>query len=94
MRQAQTSLADQPSNDLQRRLARVLEPRQEILEAYLFGSHGRGEAGAMSDIDVAVYVDDRSPPLSPYGYEADLIAVRWSRFFGQFQGRAKVYSIG
>ena len=74
MRQAQTSLADQPSNDLQRRLARVLEPRQEILEAYLFGSHGRGEAGAMSDIDVAVYVDDRSPPLSPYGYEADLIA--------------------
>ncbi len=32
-----------------------LERRPEILEAYLFGSHARGEAMPHSDIDIAVY---------------------------------------
>ena len=39
------------------RLADALEPRAEVLEAYLFGSHGRGKARACSDIDVAVYIE-------------------------------------
>jgi predicted nucleotidyltransferase len=54
---------------LRERLAR----RPEILEAYCFGSHARGEAAAHSDLDIAVYVDrDRLPP-APFGYAAGLI---------------------
>ncbi len=34
-----------------------LERRDEILEAYLFGSLSRGDAQAHSDVDVAVYLD-------------------------------------
>ncbi|NOZ94072.1 MAG: nucleotidyltransferase domain-containing protein [Acidobacteria bacterium] len=57
---------------LVRKIAGVLEPRGEILEAYLFGSVARGEAQAHSDIDVAVYVDKRRCPETPFGYRADL----------------------
>ncbi len=57
---------------LARRIAAALEPRTEILEAYLFGSVARGETHARSDIDVAVYVDEHLCPDTPYGYRADL----------------------
>ena len=40
------------------RLTQALVPRAEILEAYLFGSHARGQARPDSDVDVAVYVDE------------------------------------
>jgi len=53
-------------------IARVLEPRPEILEAYLFGSVARGEARPHSDIDVAVFVDTERCPDAPYGYPAAL----------------------
>lgn len=59
--------------DLQARLTRALEPRPEILDAYLFGSQARGDAGALSDIDVAVYVDEDLVEPGPYGYDAKLI---------------------
>jgi len=36
----------------------TLELRPEVLEAYLFGSFARGEAGPTSDIDVAIFLDD------------------------------------
>lgn len=58
--------------DLQARLTSALEPRPEVLDAYVFGSQARGDAGAMSDIDVAVYIDNRKAEPGPYGYEADL----------------------
>lgn len=45
-------------------LRACLEPREEILEAYLFGSAATGSAQAHSDVDVAVYL--REPP-SQYG---------------------------
>jgi len=35
----------------------TVEARPEVLEAYLFGSLARGEAGPTSDVDVAVYLD-------------------------------------
>lgn len=54
------------------RLAQALEPRQEILEAYLFGSRARGDAHSRSDVDVAVYVDDARAAAGPFGYRADL----------------------
>ena len=49
---------DQLHGDLLARLTNALEGREEILEAYLFGSHARGEAQPHSDIDVAVCIDD------------------------------------
>lgn len=59
-------------------LARLLEPRNEILEAYLFGSTATGSAQPHSDIDVAVYVADPCPTGSAFGYEADLAATLMS----------------
>ena len=63
-------------------IKRVVEPltaallaRPEILEAYLFGSRARGQSSPHSDIDVAVYVDRASAPVSPFGYAAGLSAV-------------------
>ena len=57
---------------LKRKIVRVLEPRPEILEAYLFGSTARGKTHAHSDIDIAVYLDLDRTPDSPYGYRAAL----------------------
>lgn len=54
------------------RLAQALEPRPEVLEAYLFGSRARGNAHSRSDVDVAVYVDDARAAAGPFGYRADL----------------------
>jgi uncharacterized protein len=55
-------------------LAAALAPRIEVREAYLFGSHARGSAQPHSDIDVAVYVDERARATSGYGYAAELTA--------------------
>ena len=46
-----------------------------MLEAYIFGSVARGDASALSDVDVAVYIDPTQAPASPYGYAADLSTV-------------------
>jgi predicted nucleotidyltransferase len=54
------------------RLAAELEPRGEILEAYLFGSTATGTAQEHSDVDVAVYLLDPRVEASPFGYAADL----------------------
>ena len=57
---------------LTERLADLLDPREEILEAYLFGSHARGQAQPHSDVDVAVYVDEGRAADTGYGYRANL----------------------
>jgi predicted nucleotidyltransferase len=62
------------SPELLTSLAAALEPRAEVLEAYLFGSLATGAAHAHSDIDVAVYLADPQPASSPFGYAADLAA--------------------
>ena len=71
MRYMECEPADQA---LAERLARALKPRAEILEAYLFGSRGRGDANRDSDVDVAVYVDDARAEAGLFGYQADLTA--------------------
>lgn len=55
----------------------ALEPRAEVLEAYVFGSVARGDAQAHSDLDVAVYVDPGSPAPA-FGHAAELGAVLMS----------------
>jgi predicted nucleotidyltransferase len=59
-------------DELRRAIARALEGRPEVLEAYLFGSQASGRAQPHSDIDVAVYV--ASVPEAPFGYEAQVAA--------------------
>lgn len=48
-----------PRDVLQERLRAALEPRPGIRLAFLFGSTARGEAGPLSDADVAVLLDRR-----------------------------------
>jgi predicted nucleotidyltransferase len=54
------------------RLARVLALREEILEAYLFGSRAKGHGGPTSDTDVAVFLDCARAEESSFGYAATL----------------------
>jgi predicted nucleotidyltransferase len=58
--------------ELSRRVAAILAPRDEVLEAYLFGSRATGRAQPHSDIDVAVYVDERRAAHGGFGYAAEL----------------------
>lgn len=52
----------------------LLGGRSEIKFAYLFGSLAKGTAGKLSDIDVAVFVEDTALKADyPYGYKAMLI---------------------
>ena len=73
MGKAQSRRSTNAGRDLEVRLTRALEPRPEILDAYLFGSQARGDAGALSDIDVAVFIDQDLAEPGPYGYDAELI---------------------
>jgi len=59
-----------PLDQLRDRIARALERRPEVLEAYLFGSCATGKAQPHSDVDVAVYVS--RIPDAPFGLEAEL----------------------
>jgi predicted nucleotidyltransferase len=43
-------------------LGRSLASRNDVLAAWLFGSHARGDAGPLSDIDVAVLLDEAACP--------------------------------
>lgn len=62
-----------PCQILEQRIASLLEPRPEVLEAYLFGSHAQGRAQPHSDIDVAVYIDESLAEEGAFGYRAQLI---------------------
>ena len=45
--------------DLTPILAPILEKEKRVKFAYLFGSRARGQAGPLSDTDIAVYLDRR-----------------------------------
>ena len=64
-----------PRQPLDQRIAKVLEPRREVLEAYLFGSHAQGKAQPHSDVDIAVYIDESRVERSAFGYRAQLTTV-------------------
>jgi predicted nucleotidyltransferase len=45
------------THDLTERLRRLLAGAPGVLVAYLYGSHARGRAGPLSDVDVALLLD-------------------------------------
>ena len=59
---------------LKRKLASFSEKREEIMFAYLFGSFVRGQTTPLSDMDIAVSVNQEKIRGAhyPYGYEAHL----------------------
>jgi len=63
------------TEDIVDRLKKALGRRPEIRFAYLFGSHAKGVAGRLSDVDVAVFVDEGGAGKDyAYGYRAALTA--------------------
>ena len=43
--------------------------------AYLFGSLSKGKETELSDVDVAIYINEnKMPPSSIFGYKADMIS--------------------
>lgn len=72
------TLAQTGPGQLARRVAAILERREEVLEAYLFGSQVTGRAQPHSDIDVAVCVDEGRASHGGYGYQAELATVLMS----------------
>ena len=54
------------------RVAGALSAREEVLDAYVFGSRARGHARPDSDVDVAVYVDEARARDGVWGYRAEL----------------------
>jgi predicted nucleotidyltransferase len=55
-------------------LVRRLERQPRLVAAYLFGSHGRGEATPSSDVDVAIWLERAPRTFDEYPFElaADL----------------------
>ena len=58
--------------NIAQRMREALAVRDEVLEAYVFGSHATGRAQGHSDIDVALYLDKRRSAEPAYGHAADL----------------------
>jgi predicted nucleotidyltransferase len=60
-------------NDLKEKINSILQPKTEILFAYLFGSQSRSTAGRLSDVDIAAYLDkSQIPDSGPFGYVSEL----------------------
>lgn len=63
---------------IKRKLAPYFARRREILLAYLFGSVAQGRANSLSDVDIALLVDEEKfnelDAKKPYGYKAAVIA--------------------
>lgn len=66
------SRVEPPRSDLAQKVYACLEPRAEVLEAYLFGSQATGATHPGSDVDVAVYLDRAARPQGGFGPEAEL----------------------
>lgn len=56
--------------DIAARLGHFFSHRANIRMAFLFGSQARGKAGALSDVDVAVFFEP--------GYTQDDVALLWN----------------
>ena len=51
--------------------------RTEVLYVYIFGSFAAGRVNALSDIDIAIYLDEKKidEDKFPYGYKAHILSL-------------------
>jgi len=63
-------------NIIKKKLKNYFEKREEIMFAFLFGSVANGKTTGISDIDIAVMLDEPKidKAKNPYGYKAELLA--------------------
>ncbi len=59
-----------PPSEMLDKIRDLLARTPEVEFAYLFGSHARGDVGALSDIDIAVHV---RADVSPFGFRLRLM---------------------
>ena len=56
------------------KIKEILSNRKEIIFAYLFGSFAENKENPLSDIDLAIYIDQNKKPQSGvFGYRSELI---------------------
>lgn len=51
-----------------------MQSRSEVLFSYLYGSYAKGSANRLSDVDVAVFVEEKSLPDGLFDYKLKLVA--------------------
>ena len=71
------NLKDRPKfNIIRKELEQYFAKREEILFCFLFGSTANDKTTGISDIDVAVMLDESKIDelKNPYGYKAELLA--------------------
>ena len=61
-------------------IEKICRKHPEIEFLYLFGSHGRGVAGPLSDLDLAIHLDDSVSPDSYFQAKIDLMG-EFSKLF-------------
>lgn len=63
-------------NIIRKKLKHYFAKREEILFAFLFGSIANDKTTGISDIDIAVMLDEskKDKTKNPYGYKAELLA--------------------
>jgi len=60
-------------NQLNNSIRRECTRYQEILSAYVFGSHAKGEAGSQSDLDIALLLEKHTEQKFDYlGFKVEL----------------------
>ncbi len=59
---------------IKKKAAGYFSHRPEIKVGYIFGSRAKGCEGELSDIDIAILIDEEKVPKDePYGYKANII---------------------
>ncbi len=71
--------------DIEKLISETLFPEPYILFALLFGSRAKGKVHPLSDYDIAVFLDVKKVPQSPYGIK--------SRITSLFSGRLKTQRV-
>ena len=60
--------------EIEDRIAKYFSTRPEIKGGYIFGSRAKGKENKLSDIDIAILIDENSvEEFYPYGYKARIL---------------------
>ena len=69
-------MTEPPFENIKKTLTEYLQRHAEIEAAYIFGSVAQGTNNDLSDIDIAILIDDQqiNEGVFRYGYKAEIIA--------------------